>query len=258
MLQLYYITTNGYNLTTGGLNGYQTSEESNKLKSVSKIGNKNPMYGVRLPNETIKHIIKMREGKCDKKVINLITLIEYKSMAYACSQTGQSVSKISLHCNLNSNVLCREWLSYDDYIKMNNEEINVLKNQNKHKEVINIKTNQIYKNAHVASLQTGTDSGSISRSCNNKTPSGLWMFLSDYSKMSDSEILNRLYKNKHPKSIHIINLDTLNIYNNAQEAAIALGKTSRGDTTIRKCINGKIKKAYGYHWMDYEEYKKKK
>lgn len=256
LIKKYDSINNGYNLTTGGCNGYQTSAESNKLKSISKIGVKNPMYGVRLPQETIEHIVRTREGKTDKKVINLKTKEIYKSMAYASKITGQSIAKISQHCNLNFEVSFREWLIYDDYLNFSEDEIKEIMefNKYKHRKVINIKNEQIYENAHQACLATGKDDSCITRSCNGEVKGGLWMFLDEYLDSTEDYIKFRLHKNSYPNSIMVINLDTLKIYNNAKEASIDCGASLRGDTTIRKCINGKLKTAFGYHWMDYEKY----
>ena len=256
LIKKYDSINKGYNLTTGGCNGYQTSKESNKLKSISKIGNRNPMYGVRLPQETIEHIIKAREGKTDKKVINLNTKEIYKSMAHASKKTSNSISKISQHCNLEMKISHREWLLYDDYLTFSKEEIEEMVNFDKHqyRKVINIKTKEIYNNSHQASLLSGKDDSCIIRSCNGEVKGGLWMYLDDYSNSSEEYIKYRLHKNVYPNSIMVVNLDTLKVYNNAKEAAIDCGASLRNDTTIRKCINGKTKTALGYHWMDYEKY----
>ena len=254
LIRKYDSINTGYNLTTGGCIGYQTSEESNKLKSISKIGVKNPMYGVRLPQETINHIVKMNEGKFDKKVINLKTNMIYKSMAYASKITNDSIPKISQHCNLKISISHREWLLYDDYLKFSNDEIKEMMEFNKYRKVINIKNEQIYENAHQACLATGKDDSCIIRSCNGEVKGGLWMFLDEYLDSTEDYIKFRLHKNSYPNSIMIINLDTLKVYNNAKEAAIDCGASPRSDTTIRRCVNGKFKTALGYHWMDYEKY----
>ena len=256
LIKKYDSIDKGYNLTTGGCNGYQTSEESNKLKSISKIGDKNPMYGVRLPQETIEHIVKAREGKTDKEVINLHTKEIYKSMAYASKITNNSIPKISQHCNLKINISHREWLLYEDYLKFSNAEIKEMMEFTKYKyrKVINIKTKETYDNAHQASLKTRKDNACIIRSCNGEVKGGLWMFLDDYLNSTEDYIKFRLHKNSYPNSIMVINLDTLKVYNNAKEASVDCGKSSRCDTTIRKCINGKLKTAFGYRWMDYEDY----
>ena len=257
LIKKYDTINNGYNLTTGGSSEYQYPDEIRKQISLSRIGEKNPMYGVRLPQETIKHIIEARKGKIDVPVINIITLNKYNSMAQAHSETGDSIAKISTHCNLNKTIQKREWLKYDDYIKMSKQEIEYhKKKKSKRKQVINIKTKLIYENGNQVSIQTGESSGEINRSCNGAYKGGLWMYLEDYQLSSQDVIDRRLFYNQHPASIPVINLDTNKVYINAREAAIDCGHTERGDTTIRKCINGKYSTAFGYHWMDYEKYLK--
>ena len=87
-----------------------------------------------------------------------------------------------------------------------------------------------------------------------------WMYYDDYLELSDYlkdnyMLLDRFKpkcKNKRIYGISVINLETLEIFQNANEAARHYHK--KDGSYIRKCVKNKNITAFGYHWMDYEDY----
>lgn len=57
--------TNGYNSTSGGDSGMTMSEESNYKKSISKMGELNPMYGKHMSEE---HKQRLREANMNREI----------------------------------------------------------------------------------------------------------------------------------------------------------------------------------------------
>lgn len=90
-----------------------------------------------------------------------------------------------------------------------------------------------------------------------------WMYIDEYEKLSQEEVEKLLYETAYrdmyfvrSTNTKVINLETKMVFNSAKEANIYYGYNEK-NTSIGCVLRGVYNKAYGYHWMLYEDYIKK-
>jgi group I intron endonuclease len=97
--------SNGYNMTTGGegTSGHKLSEETKRKMSESKTGERNPMYGKKVSEETIKKTVKYgSDNGMSKAVIQLtmdgLFVAEHETVVEASNSVDGDKSTIVKCC----------------------------------------------------------------------------------------------------------------------------------------------------------------
>lgn len=121
-----------------------------------------------------------------------------------------------------------------------------------------------WKNIKSASKESGISENTIIRCCKgitkNVTHDFIWIYESDFERMSHAEFLKIIYNlNISPNSIPIVQLDLNGELISEWESAIMaerncfLGNKS-ASSEICACCKGKLKTAMGYKWMYKDDY----
>ena len=198
---------------------YYIKSQTSIFNLVVKITNEHPeftqqqiatklkeKYGYQLTQTTISSYLK-KSNKLEltnytgtkKEVICLNTGKIYESCSEASRQTGIETSSISSCCcgKVKSAGVIDEkpsiWMYYEDYLKMSEEEIEKIKNQEapsggRPKAVICITTGKIYESCSEAERQTKVPGSNISSCCRGKYKSAgklndkklVWMYYDEY------------------------------------------------------------------------------
>ena len=143
------------------------------------------------------------------------------------------------------------------------------KNHPRARKVVLLNTGEIYESCGEAGRQTGVAHQSISANCNGGQKSaglidgkpGIWMYYSDYEKLSKEEIdkiKNQELPNRGRPAKAVICVTTEKIYESTREAE---RQTGVNHGIISKSCKGEVKSA-GKHpetgeklvWMYYDEY----
>jgi len=210
-------------------------------------------YGID-DNEELQNRIKLKEKSFSLKpikIINITTGEIFESINEAGKYYNIPNGQIS-NC-INKKVKSAHgyvFMRYDEYVEngKNFNEYNIKIKKIK-KQVININTGKIYPSIKNASEETKISKSSISSCCRHKIKNAggyQWEFYYDGIDMCNIELRNpRNYKKKK-----VININTNIIYNNANQAAKALGLRS---SSILNVCKGKQKTCGGHVWEYYKE-----
>lgn len=170
-----------------------------------RTGELHPMYG--------KYGV---ENPNSKKVICLNTLEIFESATDASKIKNVNHSKLCMccrgertSCGKNENGEFLTWMFYEDYLSIDNTEINLrilkandekFKHQNSYKFIVNIENNQLYSSAVNAAKANNLKSNArIGQSCKDRNQTAYkqhWMYYEDYLKennITDKEARKRLF-----------------------------------------------------------------
>lgn len=185
--------------------------------------------------------------------------------------TGQIAELLSLNINTittylkdaSKNMLC-------DYSTENANKNRRYRSYNNEKQVICLETSKVYhsladaardcKIKSVANIQACCVGQYHSAGKDNMGNKLHWMYYEEYLSLSSYDKnnylnLERFIPNKpinHRTGKNVINLETKEIFLNANKAGQHYG--ANDGSCIRKCIKNNNLTAYGFHWMNYDEY----
>jgi len=223
------LVPNGYNMTEGGQFGRIYGEAEERRQKNSKE-TKIELYGI--------------------KVININTKEIYKTIVEASKVNNVTPTAISLCCNgINKKAGKYTYAFLEDY--ENNKEYydSYVWENSFNVKLINLSNNKIYNSLLEAEQETGISYQGISKCCRNIQRSAGGYFWAYYNKyINDKEYKNLCDNNMNnyiKQEKKVINLDTMEIFNNIAEAG---RKYNVDSSAIIRVCKGKQKTSVGYHW----------
>ena len=233
----------GYNVDSGGKEGYLTAEARRKSK----------------------------EAGCTRDVICLENSKVYNTATEAAEDLGLVPSSVMKACNSKRYVLFNyHFMHYHEFLSSSEKRIQEIKDMkpkcfyNDQRKVVALETREVFENAKKAQeVYNNTTVSCILCCCKkgdiNRIKAGgvHWVFLEEYEKMSDEDIKNELGKRSGLKACKpVINLSTMKKYISIEEASHDTGISSK---TIRHSCKGtrKTRNSSG-KWMFLENYEKRK
>ena len=217
--------------------------------------------------------------KYKTKIVCLNSKEIFSSITEGSKKYGIDRSSVSRCCKgekkvagkINGDRLC--WMYYDDYLKLNDIQIEEILNENCGRDnkakVICLNTKEVFDSITEASKKSGIVRTTISSCCRGVTKTAgeingdrlCWMYYNEYLNLNDIQIEEILNKNRGGNNkVKVICLNTKEVFNSTTEASKKYGITR---TSISRCCKGENKTAGKINnkkaiWMYYDEYLKTK